>query len=44
VGLMHKGKLIRCAPPEELKRESDSPTLEAAFIQRIRELEGVQPA
>jgi ABC-2 type transport system ATP-binding protein len=41
VGLMHKGKLIRCAPPQELKRESDSPTLEAAFIKRIHEMEGV---
>ncbi len=39
VGLLHKGKLIRCAPPEEIKRESGSATLELAFIQRIREAE-----
>jgi len=39
VGLMHKGKLIRCAPPEELKRETNSPTLEAAFIKTIQATE-----
>jgi len=39
VGLLHKGRLIRCAPPEAIKRESDSATLEGAFIQRIREAE-----
>jgi len=39
VGLLHKGRLIRCAPPEEIKRESQSATLEGAFIQRIREAE-----
>jgi drug efflux transport system ATP-binding protein len=40
VGMMHLGKLIRCAPPRELKKETNSPTLEAAFIQTIRALEG----
>jgi ABC-2 type transport system ATP-binding protein len=35
VGLMHLGKLIRCAPPRELKLETNSPTLEAAFIKTI---------
>ena len=35
VGMMHLGKLIRCAPPRELKRATDSPTLEAAFIKTI---------
>ena len=35
VGMMHLGKLIRCAPPRELKQETDSPTLEAAFIKTI---------
>jgi ABC-2 type transport system ATP-binding protein len=39
VGLMHKGKLIRCAPPEAIKRQTGSATLEAAFIQTIREVE-----
>jgi ABC-2 type transport system ATP-binding protein len=42
IGLMHKGKLIRCAPPQELKRETDTPTLEAAFIKMIHATEGVQ--
>jgi ABC-2 type transport system ATP-binding protein len=40
VGLMHLGKLIRCAPPRELREETGSPTLEAAFIKTIRGLEG----
>ncbi|HET6983911.1 MAG TPA: ABC transporter ATP-binding protein, partial [Myxococcaceae bacterium] len=44
VGMMHKGKLIRCAPPQELKREMDSPTLEAAFIRMIQETEGAARA
>ena len=39
VGLMHRGKLIRCAPPETLKRETGTPTLEAAFVKTIREVE-----
>lgn len=39
VGLMHRGKLIRCAPPEEMKRETGSPSLEAAFIKTILQLE-----
>lgn len=39
VGLMHKGKLIRCAPPAELKRATATPTLEAAFVKTIHEAE-----
>ena len=39
VGLMHKGKLIRLAPPDVMKAETGSPTLEAAFVKTIRELE-----
>ena len=35
VGLMHRGKLIRCAAPDELKRQSEAPSLEAAFISLI---------
>ena len=41
VGMMHKGKLVRCAPPEEMKRETQSGNLEGAFIQTIRSVEGV---
>jgi ABC-2 type transport system ATP-binding protein len=40
VGLMHKGKLIRCSPPDEMKREASSATLEQAFIAAIRAQEG----
>jgi len=40
VGLLHKGRLIRCAPPKEMKRETESATLEAAFIKTIQEVEG----
>src|SRR5215472_2555900 len=36
VGLMHKGKLIRCSPPEVMKRETGAATLEGAFIKRIQ--------
>jgi ABC-2 type transport system ATP-binding protein len=39
VGLMHKGKLIRCAPPDEMKRSTSTPTLEAAFVKTIHEVE-----
>jgi ABC-2 type transport system ATP-binding protein len=41
VGLMHKGKLIRCAPPQEMKRDTESATLEGAFIKTIHAIEGV---
>ncbi len=41
VGLMHKGKLIRCATPEALKQEAGQDTLEGVFIQTIRQLEGL---
>jgi len=37
VGLMHRGRLIRCAPPEELKQGAAS--LEDAFIAVIGEAE-----
>ena len=39
VGLMHRGKLIRCAPPDELKAATNTPTLEAAFVKTIHEVE-----
>jgi ABC-2 type transport system ATP-binding protein len=35
VGLMHKGRLIRCETPDEMKRATGSATLEAAFVQTI---------
>jgi len=40
VGLMHKGRLLRCSPPDEMKRELGTESLEAAFIKSIRSLEG----
>jgi ABC-2 type transport system ATP-binding protein len=39
VGLMHRGKLIRCAPPDEIKRDTGTPTLEAAFVKSIHQAE-----
>src|SRR5581483_4696407 len=39
VGLMHKGKLIRCAPPDVMKRDTNTPTLKAAFVKTIHEVE-----
>lgn len=39
VGLMHKGRLIRCEAPEEMKRATATATLEAAFIKTIHEVE-----
>lgn len=41
VGLMHKGKLIRCAPPEVLKQQTGAPTMEAVFIKTIHEVEAL---
>ena len=41
VGLMHKGKLIRCATPEAMKRETATASLEGAFIKSIREVEAL---
>ena len=42
VGLLHKGKLIRCETPEEMKRLTGSPNLEGAFIKTIHEVEGLR--
>ena len=42
VGLMYRGRLIRCAPPEELRREAGAVNLEGAFISTIRELEAAR--
>jgi len=39
VGLMHKGKLLRCATPQVIKDERKVKTLEEAFISIIKEYE-----
>lgn len=39
VGLMHKGKLLRCDSPENIKKECNAKTLEEAFIAIIKECE-----
>jgi len=44
VGLLHKGKLIRCSTPEVMKAETDSSSLEGAFIKTIHAVEGLAPA
>ena len=36
VGLLHKGKLLRCAAPPEIKQECNTKTLEEAFIKIIK--------
>jgi ABC-2 type transport system ATP-binding protein len=41
VGLIHKGKLIRCEAPDEMKRATATATLEAAFVKTIHEVEGL---
>jgi ABC-2 type transport system ATP-binding protein len=42
VGLMHRGKLIRCDTPERLQKETGSDSLEGAFISTIRGLEAAE--
>ncbi len=44
VGLMHRGRLIRCDAPEQLRQATGAPHLEGAFIQTIREAEAKQEA
>ncbi len=39
VGLMHKGKLLRCESPDIIKKERNAKTLEEAFIKIINECE-----
>ena len=41
VGLIHKGKLIRCSAPDVMKRETGGATLEEAFIRTIQAVEGL---
>jgi len=43
VGLMHKGKLLRCDSPGRIKQEYNAKTLEEAFIIIIGEYERSQP-
>jgi ABC-2 type transport system ATP-binding protein len=39
VGLMHKGRLIRCDTPEALKNKAGATSMEAVFIQTVRAAE-----
>jgi ABC-2 type transport system ATP-binding protein len=39
VGMMHKGKLLKCDTPDEIKKQYNSTTLEGAFICAIKEYE-----
>lgn len=42
VGLLHKGKLLRCAAPEAIKKEFNATTLEEAFIKAIKLVDAVR--
>jgi ABC-2 type transport system ATP-binding protein len=39
VGLMYRGKLVRCETPAQMKKETGAVNLEGAFIHAIKELE-----
>ena len=39
VGLMHRGRLIRCDTPEALKNKAGATSMEAVFIQTVRAAE-----
>ncbi len=39
VGLIHKGRLLRCDTPENIRKESSAKTLEEAFIRIINDYE-----
>lgn len=41
VGLMNKGRLIRCSAPDVMKKETESSSLEGAFIKTIHAEEGL---
>jgi len=43
VGLLHKGKLLRCESPEKAKKAYNAKTLEEAFIKAIKEYERTEP-
>ena len=42
VGLMHRGKLIRCDAPEALKMAATANTMEEVFIQGVRSAENLE--
>jgi ABC-2 type transport system ATP-binding protein len=42
VGLMYRGKLIRCDAPEALKRDAGAANLEAVFIETVRAAEALE--
>jgi ABC-2 type transport system ATP-binding protein len=42
VGMMHKGKLLRCDTPDKIKKECNAKTLQEAFIAIIQEYERKQ--
>ena len=44
VGLMHRGKLIRCDAPEALKQASGGANMEAVFVQTVRAAEDNSPS
>ena len=44
VGMLHKGKLIRCSAPDVMKRETGAANLEGAFIKTIQAVEGLAQA
>jgi ABC-2 type transport system ATP-binding protein len=44
VGLMHKGRLIRCDTPERLKAEAGADSLEGAFIATIKAADRAEAA
>ena len=37
IGLIHKGKLLRCDSPENIKKERNAGTLEEAFVSIVKE-------
>jgi ABC-2 type transport system ATP-binding protein len=37
VGLIHKGRLLRCDTPDAIKAEKKAKTLEEAFVQIIKD-------
>jgi ABC-2 type transport system ATP-binding protein len=42
VGLMHKGKLIRCDTPERLKMAAGADSLEGVFVQTIQAADALE--
>ena len=42
VGLLHKGRLLRCDTPDAVKKEKNAKTLEEAFIKIINEYEAAE--